>query len=181
MGSCSMNGGIPLDQVWFVLQTKPKAEETAAGNLKRLGVEFYLPQLSIGHNREHHRKIAPLFPSYLFITERSAKPCFYSLDFIPGTLRLLRQGDNTKDVARVSSPVITKIRALEEMLANEPEPEPEKTFFKPDDIVVICNGPLQSLTARVIRMSGHDRVILLFHMLGTAEIELDIDAVQKIA
>lgn len=53
---------------WFIISTKPKQEFVAERNLKRLGVEVYLPIYfkKIKKNKEKVEVIAPLFSGYLF-------------------------------------------------------------------------------------------------------------------
>lgn len=51
---------------WYVLRTEPRAEYLAASELRREGLEVFLPLIEGPHKRMGHVD-APLFPGYIFL------------------------------------------------------------------------------------------------------------------
>ena len=56
------------DNCWYVLNVKPKQEAIAETNLKKLGIEVYMPLYykTVKKNKEKVDVISPLFSGYIF-------------------------------------------------------------------------------------------------------------------
>ncbi len=56
------------DSPWYVLNVKPKQESVAEKNLRKLGVEVYLPLYykTIKKHKEKTEVVSPLFTGYIF-------------------------------------------------------------------------------------------------------------------
>jgi len=52
---------------WYVAYTKPHKEVWAQVTLARRGVGVFAPRLLLPHARPRQRRVAPLFPRYLFV------------------------------------------------------------------------------------------------------------------
>ncbi len=52
---------------WFVVYSKPHKEETAQLHLEMRGIRVFFPRLLLPDGRRRRKRIAPLFPNYLFI------------------------------------------------------------------------------------------------------------------
>src|SRR4249919_1288886 len=87
---------------WSVAQTETRREGTAASFLADQGYTTYLPRIRIIHKR-----IVPLFPSYLFvrIVDR-----WWSVNQTIGVIQLLTAGDAP---AQVRDGIVEAIRAKE--------------------------------------------------------------------
>jgi|RhiMetdeSRZDD1v2_1073273.scaffolds.fasta_scaffold281599_1 transcription elongation factor/antiterminator RfaH len=57
---------IKLNQ-WYVVYSKPHAEEYAQLHFRLKGLEFFFPRLLLPEAAQKHRRIVPLFPNYLFV------------------------------------------------------------------------------------------------------------------
>ena len=57
-----------IEGPWYVLNVKPKQEAVAEANLKKLGVEVYMPLYyrTVKKNKEKVNVISPLFSGYIF-------------------------------------------------------------------------------------------------------------------
>jgi transcriptional antiterminator RfaH len=57
---------IKLNQ-WYVVYSKPHAEEYAQLHFRLKGVEYFFPRLLLPKAAQRHRQIVPLFPNYIFV------------------------------------------------------------------------------------------------------------------
>jgi transcription elongation factor/antiterminator RfaH len=52
---------------WYVVYSKPHAEEYAQLHFRLKGLEYFFPRLLLPKAVQKHRRIVPLFPNYLFV------------------------------------------------------------------------------------------------------------------
>jgi transcriptional antiterminator RfaH len=52
---------------WYSVYSKPQKENFAQFHLQSKGLEVFLPQLILPPAQKRHRRLVPLFPSYLFV------------------------------------------------------------------------------------------------------------------
>ena len=52
---------------WYIVYTKPHAEEYAQLHFRLKGLESFFPRLLLPNSVRKHRRIVPLFPNYLFV------------------------------------------------------------------------------------------------------------------
>jgi transcriptional antiterminator RfaH len=146
---------------WYAVSAKPRQEEVAALNLRRLGVETFYPQLREDRviRRRRQTVVSPLFPGYLF-ARFDVERHFRAVNFAQGVRRLVTFG---AELGRVDPAVIDGIRARMENGYVRLRPAP----LAPGQRVRLGSGPLQGLEAVFEReTSGGERVVLLLRLLA---------------
>ena len=147
---------------WYVVNTQAQQEARAELNLRRQGFEVWLPRFQ--RARRHARRIdtvlAPLFPGYLFVRlDLSVQP-WRAINGTFGVVRLLCYGD---------APLAVPDRLVEEIMQRC---DGSGTVVLPlrrlalGESVRVAVGPFADLEGLFQEMSGLDRVVLLFNLLG---------------
>lgn len=85
-------------QLWFAIQTKPRAEEHAARFLSLKAITTFLPRLLVRHRHGSRRweSLEPLFPGYLFARFTPEPQIINSVRWAPGVRKVL--GDETEPI-----------------------------------------------------------------------------------
>jgi transcriptional antiterminator RfaH len=147
---------------WYVVNTQAQQEARAQMNLRRQGFEAWLPQFR--RRRRHARRVdsvlAPLFPSYLFVRLDLEIERWRSINGTFGVVRLLCNGD---------SPLAVPEGLVEEIMRRRDESG--SVVLPPRRLAVgeavrVAFGPFADLEGLFQEMSGRDRVVLLFDLLG---------------
>lgn len=164
---------------WYVVHTRPRAEETALRNLLRQGFVGFLPRYL--KRRRHARRIeripAPLFPGYLFVAMDLAKARWRAISSTIGVSHLVCLG---------GSPVPVPDGVVEDIQARAAEngmiaAEPAAPFSKGDRVQVL-SGALADRTGFFDCASDEERVILLLDMLGRqVRVKVPLNAVAPAA
>ena len=140
-------GSINVDRAtrWYVVQTRPHAENKASEHLRRQEFEVYLPRYL--KRRRHARRVdtitVPLFPSYLFVAiENVATQRWLSIQSTIGVARLVRDGDRP---APVPQGVIEMLKGREDVnghieLDRTPRFSPGTTSALPQPHYAIASG-----------------------------------------
>ena len=146
---------------WYAVSTKPLQENLAAQNLRRLGVQTFLPQLKRNKSIRGKRKtvVCPLFPGYLFV--RFEMDTHYrTVKYARGVRKVVAFGTVP---AKIDEELIESIknRFVDGCVIIEPP------SFSPGQSVQIQEGPLQGLEAIFEReMDDRQRVVLLLKALS---------------
>jgi transcriptional antiterminator RfaH len=138
---------------WAVAQTESAREHVAAEHLARRGFEIYLPQI-----REHRGRIvriAPLFPSYLFVRIIDR---WHVIDSTVAVIRVLRFGENP---SRLKDGVIEELQMRERGGVIK---LPKR--FKAGDPVRILRGTFRDFVGLYDGASSEERARVLLEMLG---------------
>jgi transcriptional antiterminator RfaH len=158
-------GSINVDRAtrWYVVQTRPHAENKASEHLRRQEFEVYLPRYL--KRRRHARRVdtitVPLFPNYLFVAIDVATQRWLSIQSTIGVARLVRDGDRP---APVPQGVIEMLKGRED--ANGHIQLDRTPRFSPGDHVRIAEGALCDCLGLYEGMSGEARVAVLLDLLG---------------
>ena len=168
-------------QNWYAVHTKPTREDSAAMNIRRMGLEVLLPKTE----RERkvygvpHKVIRPLFPGYLFAR------------FTPATyLHLINYA---RGVSRVVSgcgkPIAVEERIIEAIQSRVGaggyvRMECSSQGLKPGDRIEVTEGPFRGLKGIFAReLSDTARVMILLDMIEyQAQVSVEkrhIDAVAE--
>lgn len=147
---------------WYVVQTRPNAEDVAYGHLQRQGFQPYLPRyLKI---RRHARRIdrvpRPLFPSYLFVSLDLGADRWRAVQSTVGVARLVCRGDEPAPVPR---------GVVEDFIAHQDEDgmlHLGAPAFRAGQPVRILDGAFASLVGLCEGMTDNERVMVLLDMLG---------------
>jgi transcription antitermination factor NusG len=143
---------------WAVVQTEAQREHAVRLLLMRSQYETYFPRI------KSHGRIAPLFPSYLFVRLISRQ--WYAVMWTPHVIRLLMAGDRP---AQLSEDVVNQIRKREH---NGIVKLPNRQFRKGQK-VQITRGSFKGYIGLYEGISGKDRQRILLELLGqTVPVEL---------
>lgn len=147
---------------WYVVQTKPRQERVAQGNLERQGYPVYCPWITQSRRlRGSWQNVAePLFPRYLFVQLTEGEDNFAPIRSTFGVSNMVRFGDQN---ASISNHVIEAIQAQEQRYKQD---DPGKMPWKEGDRVQLLEGPFAGLTGVFQKKSNQARVIILLELLG---------------
>jgi transcriptional antiterminator RfaH len=165
---------------WYLVQTHPRQEGRAEGNLKSLGIETLAPMFKERRHKfytgevTHHAK--PLFPSYIFAKFR-VNDLYHKVRYTRGIRQLVSFGDYP---AVIDEEIITTIqsRIKEDGFARMDTDE----GLKPGDGVLIKGGPLRNFAGVFeYEMKDADRVRILLQTVSYhAHVEVAKDLVVKL-
>jgi len=147
---------------WFVVRTRPRAEETAVRHLANQGFAAYLPRYRrrVRHARRSALLLRPLFPGYLFVHLDPARCRWRSINGTVGVQEILTHGDTP---LRVADCIIDEIRAREDESGAVKLAPPS---FVRGQAVRLLDGPLAELSGLFEEMRDDSRVVLLVSLLG---------------
>ena len=148
---------------WYVVYTHPRGERLAFVNLRRQGIEAYLPQYL--KRRRHARRTqwvpAPLFPRYLFVSIDIERTRWRAIHSTLGVHHLVCHGDMP---APIPQGIIEGIQSRENgdgvvALAAPP-------LFKKGEVVQITAGALCDQVGLFDCSTDDERVVILLELLG---------------
>ncbi|CAM1356195.1 NusG antitermination factor [Tenacibaculum halocynthiae] len=140
---------------WHVLHVKFNNEKKAHNDLKRLGVESFLPMgLTIRQWSDRKKKIyTPLFPSYVFVNIKS-KLDFHTALSVDSVRSYIRFGD---EYGRVSEKEIKQMKILTED-KEITEVETNVKLPKIGDKLKIEKGKLSGVECEVYRINENHKI-----------------------
>lgn len=146
---------------WYVVQTKPRQERIAEMNVRRLGIETFLPMLKQERRTGAERKpfVHPLFPAYLFV-RFEASLSYRAVNFAQGVRNVVTFG---------GTPSIVDESMIEQIRSRQKEGfvTIQKPLFAPGERVRIQNGQFSGLEAVFEReMDDRQRGVLLLKALS---------------
>ena len=173
--SKSQPNGSGNPQKWYVVYTKPSAEDVARDNLEEKNIHVFLPKIREYRysSRGKEAKIKPLFPNYLF-AHMAYPDDYYSVIWAKGVRRIV--GNGTQPIPLDDSIVDFFKRQTE-----------EKGFIKPSlklkigDTVRVKNGALEGLIGIIdgsIDEKGRIKVLMDFLKEG-ARIEIPYSYLER--
>jgi transcriptional antiterminator RfaH len=136
---------------WWVVQTESQREHIVRVLLMRAKYETYIPRI------KQRSRIAPLFPSYLFV--RSAEQ-WYPVRWTDHVVRVLMSGDQP---AQLPEKIMTEIRKRE---VGGFVKLPTPAQLRKGQQVRITRGYFEGQTALCEGMSSKDRVWVLLTLMG---------------
>jgi transcriptional antiterminator RfaH len=150
-------------QHWYVVHTRPSAENKAVVHLLRQGFESYLPRYL--KRRRHARRVevvgAPLFPRYLFVAIDMSVQRWRSIHSTVGVSQLVCAGDCP---TLVPDQVIASLKQREDA-AGFVQLERRPQFCKGDTIRVL-DGVFGDCLGLYDGMTDRDRIAILLDLLG---------------
>jgi transcriptional antiterminator RfaH len=161
---------------WFVVQTKPKNEERASGNLANGGFEVLAPRLKARRYREGRfvSIIEPMFPGYIFVKFDPIDD-FHMIKYTRGVKGVVHFGDR---IAPIRPELVEFIRSrLDDGIAiirQKPLAKGER--------VLIQDGPFKGLSGIFEKeLDGKERVAILLEGIAfAATMEIDRDLVSSV-
>ncbi len=150
---------------WYVLKTKPRAEQQVEVLLSLRNAEHYLPMV---RSRRHRLQTEPLFPGYLFCHLEIPSVKWVEVRSLPGVAYVLSADGKPTPVPE---DLVASVRSRVE-LENAGR---ASSRFSPGDRVRILRGPFQGLEAafdKRLSASGRSRVLIsLLRRLVPLEID----------
>lgn len=139
---------------WYLIQTKPQQELTAAQNLVNQDYTVFHPQAKINN------KIVALFPRYLFIQLDNQSQNWSPIHSTKGVSNFVRFG---LQFAKVPDEVICCIKKRETKTANK---YIDLGRFKSGDKVRVTEGAFKGCEAIFNSYNADERLILLMKIIG---------------
>lgn len=146
---------------WYVVQTLPRSEMRAVGNLARQNFRAFCPSFrkSVRHARRVSFVSAPLFPNYVFVRMACERVRWRSINGTYGVSRVLMQND-------MPQPVPPGI--VEALLAhaNDAGIFDVSANLCVGQRVQMIEGPFSDLIGVLERLDARGRVHVLFNLMG---------------
>lgn len=146
---------------WYVVQTQPRNEMRAVGNLVRQNFRVFCP--SFRKTVRHARKVscvpAPLFPNYVFVQMACEQVRWRAINGTFGVSRILMQNDLPQPVP---SGVVETLLAH----AGRDGAIDLRTNFRIGQRVQLLDGPFTDLIGELERLDARGRVHVLFSLMG---------------
>ncbi len=158
---------------WYVLYTRPNAEKRAGLDLQKIGFESYVPlQKELRHWKDRKRWVeTPLFKSYVFIkSDNKERERAFKVNGI------LRYVSFNGQIAKLKEEEIEKIRLL---CKSESRITIDFNNLEIGQNVLICEGPLMGLRAKLVNIKKHSKIKIYIEGLSCfASILLDTQKVK---
>lgn len=162
------NGNIESSPVWLAAYTKARHEKKADQELRRKGIECYLPLVKRHHQWKDRKKWIwmPLFRSYVFVRV----PLTHTLDVLEtyGIHHIVRFRDRYAEIPE------DQIETVKLMLEGGYTPD-SHDYFEVGGEVEVVGGPLKGIRGVVSRKDGGSRFVLRIDGIRQA-ISVQIDA-----
>lgn len=140
---------------WFLVRTKPNREHYAAGHVKRQGCEIFLPEFY----DTIRRKIAILFPSYLFVLTHGGQWSFLLSTY--GVAGIIKTGDEACPVPNVVVEKLKRSRNKQGLIVL-----PARRRFHFNQRVRIISGSLTDYIGLYQGTNSEYRVRVLLEFMG---------------
>ena len=146
---------------WFLIHTKPRQEEKAFENLKNQGFDCFYPKILQEHNLKTQLslKLAPLFPSYLFI-QLDTTLRGQSWQPIKSTIGVNRLVTFGAQMPKISEDLIYTLKNYSQ------HENQAKDYFTQGEKVLVTSGPFKGIEAVFQMKDGQDRVFVLIDILS---------------
>jgi transcriptional antiterminator RfaH len=143
---------------WYVVYSKPHAEEYAQFHFRLKGVEYFFPQLLLPGTRRKANRVVPLFPNYMFVRICLSED-YHHVIWSPGVKYLVGFGGDPV-------PVDDKVVEFLMQQANPNGIITARAKLEVGQEVMICGGPFTGLVG-IIREppDAKGRVKLLLNLL----------------
>ncbi|TDE33707.1 transcription termination/antitermination protein NusG [Antarcticimicrobium sediminis] len=147
---------------WYLLLCKPNQNHIAFRNLRRQGVDLFMPR-HMAERRWRGRVITearPVFAGYIFFSTDPARPNWHKIGSTPGVAQLV--GFGSGGPAEVPAEIVTGLMQrcdAEGFLQQEQD-------LNPGDQIRITKGPLRDFVTTVDMIDPERRIHVLLDLLG---------------
>ena len=149
---------------WYLVYTKPRAENTSVLNIKNQGYEVFFPQIifeKLGI-KEEKLKLEPMFPRYLFIKLNKEKDNWITIKSTVGISHLVLFGNK---LAKVPNQVIESLKKI----SDKNGIFKQRTLisgYKQGDKIKIEKGILKGREAIFLSQKSKERVRVLLDIIS---------------
>ena len=152
-----------MSMQWFAVQSKPRQEHIAKGQLERQGYIAYLPMMTVRKRKRAAwvASVEPLFPRYLFICTDINEQSLAPVRSTTGVSGLVRFGTILRPVPDAVVHYLQQAEAAQGGLSGE-----ESWPFRAGDKVEVLQGPFAGLTAVFEGAEPQARAMILIELLG---------------
>jgi transcriptional antiterminator RfaH len=163
---------------WYVAQLRPGGFARAQLNLRRQGVETFMPLDGGARMQKGQRKpgLKPLFPGYIFLHADPRQISFQAINCTYGISRLVMRD-------RITAQTVPQelISGLWQRCDAEGRLLPPPAF-KPGETVRVTTGPFAQFVATVESLGAAERLRLLFEMMGqTVRVEVASSDLERLS
>ena len=142
-----------IEQLWYVVYTKPKHEKTVEKNLSEQSFETFLPLIK-KHKKWSDRKkwvTFPLFKSYVFVHSTPSK-----IQEVLATKGIVKLVKFNKSPAIIKENEINNIK----IMLNGNYDLQNTDYFQKGNKAQVIEGPLKGLKGEVYRIGNNDRLLI---------------------
>ena len=143
-----------IDERWYAIYTKPRAEKLVNQRLLEDGIETFLPMQKTFRKWSDRKKLVekPLLPSYLFVKTKTKN--FHSICRVQGIVKFV--SFEGKPVA-IPKKQIDNLRLL---VNSDARIEVTSENFAKGDNVEVISGSLVGLRGELIKIGKKNRVVI---------------------
>lgn len=160
---------------WFALYTRSRHEKLVDGELRKKGLETFLPLRSITRHWSDRNKIVqePLFKGYLFV--RLPLRDRWTILNTKGAVRFV--GPHLSDPVEVPErELLTVKQFIAEQINVDPFP-----YLKEGERVYVRSGPFKGAEGFIVRKDNHCRLVISLDLLmQSVSIQIDQAQVEKV-
>jgi transcription antitermination factor NusG len=144
----------PVEDKWYAVYTRPRAEKQVFQRLVEAGIETYLPLQKTYRKWSDRKKLVemPLISSYIFVKTRSK--FFTTVTKTYGVVRFLTFEGKKSPIPQ------QQIDNLRLLIDSNAEIEVTREQFEKGDNVKVVAGSLVGLTGELIKFNGRKRVVV---------------------
>jgi transcriptional antiterminator RfaH len=162
---------------WYVVQSKPRAEERALHFLKEKGFDTYLPRMEVLQVRKFNnvKSKQPLFPGYLFCRFNTDDESLAHVRWTQGVKKMLPESVDPMPIDDEIVEAIHKLEQKDGVIRKKP--------LEKNDRVRVARGPMQDVLGIFDHWtSDQGRVMVLLNFINyQASVELHHSLVEKVA
>ncbi len=163
------------DARWYAIYTMYKSEKQVASQLKRKGIEAYIPLVK--RTKRYTRKIktyeVPLLNCYVFV--RINKLQQVAVLETENVLKFIKQGKELNAIPQNEIDILKRIEGVDFEVQAMP------LSFEVGDEVEISHGTLMGLKGKLIKQAGKKSFVIEIESIGVSlQMNIEANMLQKI-
>jgi len=161
---------------WYAVQTRSNFEKRIVDDLRRKGIETFLPAFHEVHRWKDRKKAVeiPYFPSYVFARIEDVPARRLDVLRTTGAVRILGSGDEIEAIPDVEIDRLQRLVQARLSACSHP-------FFKEGSHVRVKAGPLNGVEGLLVQVKNQNRLLLSLSLLArSVSTEIDICDVELI-
>jgi transcriptional antiterminator NusG len=151
----------PVEEPWFAVWTRSRAEQTVRDQLQHKDIEAFLPMVRrVSKWKDRKKELDwPLFPGYCF-ARFDPRACLDVLKCV-GVARIITIEGKPAPIAHI------EIQAIQRLVTTQYQFDP-CPFLHEGDQVEVMHGPLKGVVGRLVRKGPHTKLVLSITMINRA-------------